>query len=74
MGDYYTVSGYVYNSGNADDDDVTVCVKLIDTGSDTIRDSKNVYIGHLAAGKSQNFEVTLDGDMGHSYSARAVVN
>lgn len=74
LGYYYTVSGYVYNSGNAADQDVNVCVKLIDKSSNAIRDSKNVYVGSLPSGDSQNFEVTLDGESGHSYSAQVVIN
>jgi hypothetical protein len=66
---YYKINFYVYNAG-----DLTTCknvvahFKLIDKASSKVRDYQDVYIGTMSSSSSGNYEVTLDGDMGHEYN------
>ncbi len=61
-GCFEKVSGYAYNTGNATMDTVVLNFNLVDTSTGTIRDSRQVYLGSLAAGQSRAFVSGLDGE------------
>lgn len=67
LGCYDRVSGYAYNAGNASSAAITLNLNLVDTKTGTIRDSKSVFIGTLAAGQSGRFETDLDGECDRDY-------
>jgi len=62
LGCYERINGYVYNSGNAPADNVWLTFNLVNTRTETIRDSKSIFIGTLGQGQSRNYETTLDGE------------
>jgi len=67
LGCYWTVNGYVYNSGTQPVDDVQAHITLIDRTTGAIQDSKSVAAGRLAAGESRSFSVKLDGECSGEY-------
>ncbi|HUK38139.1 MAG TPA: hypothetical protein VLV30_03380 [Methanomicrobiales archaeon] len=67
LGCYWKPSGTVYNSGDADAQNVVAYIQLIDTATGSIRDSKTVAIGTLPKGASRTFDVSLDGECDRSY-------
>jgi len=73
LGCYWMASGTAYNAGNAQSGNAIATVNLIDSNG-AIRDSKSTSIGSLMPGASQNFQVTLDGECGHSYSLRYTIS
>jgi hypothetical protein len=67
LGCYWTVNGYVYNSGNQSVDEVEAHLTLVDRTTGAIQDSRSVAVGRLGAGESRSFSVKLDGECTEEY-------
>jgi hypothetical protein len=67
LGCYWTVNGYIYNSGNQSVDDVEAHLTLVDRTTGAIQDSKSIAVGRLGAGESRSFSVKLDGECAEEY-------
>ena len=74
LGCYWTVNGYVYNSGTQPVDDVQAHVTLIDRTTGAIQDSKSVAAGSLGPGESRSFAIKLDGECGGEYRVAVQVS
>ncbi len=73
LGCYAVASGTAYNAGTTPADNVVATVNLVDPNG-VIRDSRSVAMGTLAAGASQSFTVTLDGECSHTYSLKYLIS
>ena len=71
LGCYEKVSGYAFNAGNMTVKDVRLNLNLVNDETGTIRDSRSVYLGTLAAGASRTFESDLDGECLPDYRVEA---
>jgi hypothetical protein len=67
QGCYERVTGYVYNAGNTSFNAVQLNLNLVNTGTGTIRDSKAIFVGPMAAGETRTYETTLDGECTREY-------
>ena len=67
QGCYERVTGYVYNAGNTSFDAVQVNLNLVNTGTNTIRDSRSIFIGPVGAGETRTYETLLDGECTQEY-------
>lgn len=74
LGCYWDASGVVYNSGNAAANNVQVIVNLIDTNTNSIRDSESVFIGTIQSGASVPFDARLDGECSKDYRISASIH
>jgi hypothetical protein len=71
LGCYAHTTGYVYNAGNTSADTVMLKMNLVNIRTSAIRDSRQIYIGTLAPGKTQPFETNLDGECSQDYRVEA---
>jgi hypothetical protein len=67
LGCYESVTGNIFNSGNVSAFDVQLHFNLVDTRTNTIRDSRSVFISIIGPGESRTFETTLDGRCTQDY-------
>jgi hypothetical protein len=67
QGCYERVAGYVYNAGNTSFDAVQLNLNLVNTGTNTIRDSRSIFIGPVGAGETRTYETLLDGECTQEY-------
>jgi predicted small secreted protein len=73
IGCYEKVTGYAYNAGDNPADRVVLNFNLINTQTGTIRDSRSVFIGTIAAGQSATFETDLNGECTQDYRVSGTV-
>ncbi|WP_292368941.1 hypothetical protein [Methanoregula sp. UBA64] len=71
LGCYAHTTGYVYNAGNISADNVLLKMNLVNIRTSAIRDSRQIYIGTLAPGKTRPFETNLDGECSQDYQVEA---
>lgn len=74
LGCYWDASGVIYNSGNAAANNVQVIVNLIDSNTNSIQDSENVYVGTIRPGASVPFNARLDGECSKNYRISASIH
>ena len=67
LGCYSHVDGYVYNAGNTTIPDVRLNFNMVNSKTNTIRDSRLVYIGQVAPGETRSYETILDGECTQDY-------
>jgi hypothetical protein len=67
LGCYSHLTGYVYNAGNVSAENVRLNFNLVNTQTGTIRDSKSIFVGSLAAGDTASYEAMLDGECTQDY-------
>lgn len=73
LGCFERLSGYAYNAGNSTENGVVLNFNLIDNRSGTIRDSRSVFLGTVAAGQSRTFESDLDGECLPEYRVEGTI-
>jgi hypothetical protein len=66
QGCYERVKGYVYNTGNSADA-VQLNFNLVNTGTGTIRDSRQIFVGPVGKGETRTYETVLDGECTQEY-------
>jgi hypothetical protein len=67
LGCYERATGYVYNAGNTSFDVVQLNLNLVNTGTNTIRDSRSIFIGPVGTGETRTYETLLDGECTQEY-------
>ncbi|MFA5347530.1 MAG: hypothetical protein WC294_05295 [Methanoregula sp.] len=67
QGCYERVTGYVYNAGNTSFDAVQLNLNLVNTGTNTIRDSQSIFVGPVGPGETRTYETLLDGECTQEY-------
>ena len=67
QGCYGKVTGYAFNAGNGSADNVQLNFNLVNTRTNTIRDSRSVWFGTVEGGQSRTFETNLDGECSEDY-------
>jgi len=71
QGCYGKATGYVYNAGSAPLDNVQLNFNLVNTRTNTIRDSRSIWFGAVDGGESRTFETSLDGECTEDYRVDA---
>ena len=73
LGCYEKVTGYAYNTGTEGTAPVMLDFNLIDIRTQTVRDSRIVYLDTLEPGQSRTFETDLDGECVQDYRVEGTV-
>lgn len=73
LGCYEKVTGYAYNAGSAESSPVMLGLNLIDIRTQTVRDSRIIWLGVLGPGQSRTFETDLDGECVQDYRVEGTV-
>jgi len=66
QGCYERVKGYVYNTKDSADG-VQLNFNLVNTGTGTIRDSRQIFAGTVGKGETRTYETVLDGECTQEY-------
>jgi hypothetical protein len=67
----WEVTLQVYNTRESDVKNVNLHLELVDADSAAVRDSMDIFAGHLSGGKSSSIKAELDGDCINEYLLRA---
>ncbi len=70
-GCFWKATYQVYNTGDQPVKNVVLNVELVDTGDQTVRDSRSIFIGPLSPGQATTVTSELDGECTSEYIVRA---